>query len=79
MNELANMMNKICKNQMFFNFVVAFTVLQLYKIYIDNSLYCGVMFILTALIACQFTNNKACCLLAAIIVTNFVVGCSKLL
>lgn len=79
MKELINMMNKICKNQMFFYFIIGLSVLQLYKIYIDNSLYCAGMFILTALIACQFTNNKACCLLAALVVTNFVIGCSKIL
>ena len=36
------------------------------------------MFLLTAAIGCQFTKNKALCLVAGLVVTNFVVGCSKI-
>ena len=69
----------LAKNKLFFYLMVAVSVFQLYKIYLDNSTYCAAMFVLTAAIGCQFTKNKALCLLAALVVTNFVVGCSKLM
>ena len=67
------------KTQMFFYLMVAVSALQVYKIYLDRSSYCAAMFVLTAAIACQFTKNKALCLVAALVVTNFVVGCSKIM
>ena len=69
----------LAKSQMFFYLMVAVSALQLYKIYLDSSSYCAAMFVLTAAIGCQFTKNKALCLLAGLVVTNFVVGCSKLM
>lgn len=69
----------IAKSQMFFYLMIVVATLQLYKIYLDNSSYCAAMFVLTAAIGCQFTKNKALCLLAGLIITNFVVGCSKIM
>tara|TARA_X000000368_G_C23026442_1_gene710441 strand:+ start:697 stop:939 length:243 start_codon:yes stop_codon:yes gene_type:complete len=67
------------KTKMFFYLMVAVSALQFYKIYLDRSTYCAAMFVLTAAIACQFTKNKALCLVAGLIITNFVVGCSKIM
>ena len=71
--------NKVLKTKMFYYLMVAVSALQLYKIFVDQSVYCAAMFGLSAAIACQFTKNKALCLVAGLFVTNFVVGCSKLL
>ena len=69
----------LLKTKMFFYLMVVVSALQVYKIYLDRSTYCAAMFVLTAAIACQFTKNKALCLVAGLLVTNFVVGCSKLM
>ncbi len=69
----------VVKSKMFYYLMVVVSVFQLYKIYLDRSTYCAAMFVLTAAIACQFTKNKALCLVAGLVVTNFVVGCSKIM
>ena len=74
-----NTVNKASKSQVFFYLMVAVSAFQFYKIYLDRSVYCAAMFVLAAAIACQFTKNKAFCLVAGLVVTNFVVGCSKLM
>lgn len=79
MKELLKIAETVTKDSMFFYFIVAISALQLYKIYLDESLYCGVMFILTIAVMCQLTQNKSLCLLAGLVVTNFVLGCSKLI
>jgi hypothetical protein len=76
---LIKFIDNITRDSMFFYFVVAISFLQIYKIFLDESLYCGAMFFLTALIMCKITTNKSLCLVAALLVTNFVLGCSKLL
>ena len=69
----------VVKSKMFYYLMVVVSVFQLYKIYLDRSTYCAAMFVLTAAIACQFTKNKALCLVAGLVLTNFVVGCSKIM
>ena len=69
----------VVKSKMFYYLMVVVSVFQLKKIYLDRSTYCAAMFVLTAAIACQFTKNKALCLVAGLVVTNFVVGCSKIM
>jgi hypothetical protein len=69
----------IVKTKMFYYLMIAVSALQIYQISLDRSTYCGAMFVLTAAIACQFTKNKALCLVAGLIITNFVIGCSKIM
>jgi hypothetical protein len=71
--------NKVAKSELFYYLMLAATALQLYKIFMDKSTYCLGMFALAAIVSCQFTKNKSLCLLAGLIVTNFVVGCSKIM
>ncbi len=70
--------NKVAKSKAFLYLMSAAAAFQAYKIFLDRSVYCGGMFLLTGAIACQFTKNKALCLLAGLVVTNFVVGCSRI-
>lgn len=70
--------NNVAKSKAFFYLMSAAAAFQAYKIFLDRSVYCGGMFLLTGAIACQFTKNKALCLLAGLVVTNFVVGCSRI-
>ena len=79
MKEIFKMIETVTRDSMFFYFLIAISALQLYKIYLDESIYCGAMFILTVAVMCQLTQNKSLCLLAGLVVTNFVLGCSKLL
>jgi hypothetical protein len=78
MVKLIKEIEKVATSKMFFYLMVVVSVFQLYKIYLDNSTYCAAMFLLTAAIACQFTKNRSYCLVAGLVVTNFVVGCSKI-
>jgi hypothetical protein len=78
MVKLIKEIEKVATSKMFFYLMVVVSVFQLYKIYLDNSTYCAAMFLLTAAIACQFTKNRSYCLIAGLVVTNFVVGCSKI-
>ena len=70
--------NKIARSQAFLYVMAAASLFQGYKIFLDRSVYCAGMFLLTAAISCQFTKNMALCLLAGLVVTNFVVGCSRI-
>lgn len=72
-------LNKVARSKPFHYLVYAAAAFQVYKIALDRSVYCGGMFFLTAAIGCQFTKNKALCLVAGLVVTNFVVGCSKII
>ena len=72
-------LNKVARSKPFHYLVYAAAAFQVYKIALDRSVYCGGMFLLTAAIGCQFTKNKALCLVAGLVVTNFVVGCSKII
>ena len=78
MVKLVAQLNNVVKSKPFHYLVYAAAILQLCKIGADRSVYCGGMFLLTAAIGCQFTKNKALCLVAGLVVTNFVVGCSKI-
>ena len=78
MVKLVAQLNKVARSKPFHFLVYAAAAFQVYKIALDRSAYCGGMFLLTAAIGCQFTKNKALCLLAGLVVTNFVVGCSKI-
>lgn len=78
MVKLVAQLNKVARSKPFQYLVYAAALLQLFKIATDRSVYCGGMFLLTAAIGCQFTKNKALCLVAGLVVTNFVVGCSKI-
>ena len=78
MVKLVSQLNKVARSKPFQYLVYAAAVLQICKIAADRSVYCGGMFLLTAAIGCQFTKNKALCLVAGLVVTNFVVGCSKI-
>jgi len=78
MTKLIEQVNKVAKSKAFLYLMSAAAVFQGYKIFLDRSVYCGGMFLLTGAIACQFTKNKALCLLAGLVVTNFVVGCSRI-
>tara|TARA_Y100001970_G_scaffold229127_1_gene284135 strand:- start:4212 stop:4535 length:324 start_codon:yes stop_codon:yes gene_type:complete len=78
MVKLVAQLNKVARSQPFHFLVYAAAAFQVYKIALDRSAYCGGMFLLTAAIGCQFTKNRALCLLAGLVVTNFVVGCSKI-
>ena len=79
MVKLVAQLNKVARSKPFQYLVYAAAALQLFKIATDRSVYCGGMFLLTAAIGCQFTKNKALCLVAGLVVTNFVVGCSKII
>jgi len=79
MVKLVAQLNNVVRSKPFHYLVYAAAVLQLCKIGADRSVYCGGMFLLTAAIGCQFTKNKALCLVAGLVVTNFVVGCSKII
>ena len=74
-----NQVKKVAKSELFYYLMLAATALQLYKIFVDKSVYCLGMFAFAAVIACQFTKNQSMCLLAGLVVTNFVVGCSKIM
>lgn len=78
MVKLLSELNKASRSQVFYYLMLAVSAFQLYKIFLDRSVYCAGMFLLAAAIACQFTKNRSLCLLAGLLVTNFVVGCSKL-
>jgi len=71
--------NKVAKSELFYYLILAASALQIYKIFMDKSVYCLGMFALAAVVACQFTKNQSVCLLAGLVVTNFVVGCSKIM
>jgi hypothetical protein len=71
--------NKVAKSELFYYLMLVATALQVYKIFMDKSVYCLGMFALAAVVACQFTKNQSVCLLAGLVVTNFVVGCSKIM
>ena len=71
--------NKVARSELFYYLMLAATALQLYKIFVDKSVYCLGMFALAAVVSCQFTKNQSVCLLAGLVVTNFVVGCSKIM
>lgn len=79
LNKVQKQAMKLVKTEMFFYLMIAVSALQFYKIYLDRSTYCAAMFLLSAAIACQFTKNKGLCLGAGLIITNFVVGCSKII
>lgn len=70
---------KVAKSEIFYYLMLVASALQIYKIFMDKSVYCLGMFALAAVITCQFTKNQSVCLLAGLVVTNFVVGCSKII
>jgi len=79
MHKLVKEITKVIGTPTFYYIMLLASLFQLYKIYLDRSMYCGAMFLLSAAIACQFTKKAGICLLAGLIVTNFVVGCSKII
>ncbi len=79
MKQIVGKLNNVAKSKPFLYVMYVAAVFQLYKIALNKSVYCGGMFLLTAAIACQFTKNKALCLLAGLVVTNFVIGCCKII
>lgn len=65
-------------NHNFFIYGMVFiSVLQLLNFYNANSLLCLGIFGLTYYIVCMSTKNQGLCLLAANIVSIFLLGCEK--
>ena len=65
-------------NHNFFTYGMVFiSVLQLLNFYNANSLLCLGTFGLTYYVVCMSTKNKGLCLLAANVVSIFLLGCEK--
>ena len=72
-----NSLKKLMNHNFFIYGMVFISVLQLLNFYNANSLLCLGIFGLTYYIVCMSTKNQGLCLLAANIVSIFLLGCEK--
>ena len=70
-------LKKLLNHNFFIYGMVFISVLQLLNFYNAYSLLCLGTFGITYYVACNATKNKGVCLLAANIVSIFILGCEK--
>ena len=68
---------KIINHKFFLYGMIFLSVLQFLNFYKSNSLSCLGSFGIVYYISCIYTKNKALCLLIAVFVSTFILGCSK--
>ena len=68
-------LNTLLKHKFFLYGMIALSVLQLVNFYRTRSLTCLGTFGVAYYLGCMMTKNKALCLLFAILVSTFVMGC----
>ena len=68
-------LNTLLKHKFFLYGMIALSVLQLVNFYRTRSLSCLGTFGVAYYLGCMMTKNKALCLLFAILVSTFIMGC----
>lgn len=68
-------LNTLLKHKFFLYGMIALSVLQLVNFYRTRSLTCLGTFGVAYYLGCMMTKNKALCLLFAILVSTFIMGC----
>ncbi len=68
-------LNTLLKHKFFLYGMIALSVLQLVNFYRTRSLNCLGTFGVAYYLGCMMTKNKALCLLFAILVSTFIMGC----
>ena len=68
-------LNTLLKHKFFLYGMIALSILQLVNFYRTRSLTCLGTFGVAYYLGCMMTKNKALCLLFAILVSTFLMGC----